>query len=275
VIIQVTTHYTKFNPMCKHVHSKVTYQLKAHQFTVRQVGKGGKECGHSSYHSLHKFNPMCKHVHSKVTYSLKAHQYTAGQVGKGGKKCGHSSYHSLHKFNPMCKHVHSKVTKNLIIQVTTRYTKFNPTCRHAHSKVTYQLKVHQFTVRQVGKGGKEWDYSSYHSLHKIQSYVQTCPFKGNLPTESAQVHSVASGKRRRECDWQVGKGGKECDHSSYHSLHKIQSYVQTCPFKGNLLAESAPVRSAASGERRQRMWSFKLPLTTQNSVLHANMSIQR
>jgi len=42
VIIQVTTHYTKFYPTCKHVNSKVTYQLRVHQFTVRQVGKGGE-----------------------------------------------------------------------------------------------------------------------------------------------------------------------------------------------------------------------------------------
>jgi len=138
VIIQVTTHYTKFSPTCKLVHSKVTYSLRAHQFTVRQ----GKEA------------------------------------------------------------------KNVIIQVTTHYTKFNLTSKHVHSKVTYVLRVHQFTVRYVGKGGKE------------------------------------------------------CDHSSYHSLHKIQSYVQTCPFKGNLLPESATVHSTASGERRQKIWSFKLSLTT-------------
>jgi len=129
VIIQVTTHYTKFNPTYKHVHSKVTYQLKVHQFTVRQVGKGGKQCDHSSYHSLH--------------------------------------------------------------------TKLNPTYKHVHSKVTYSLRAHQFTVQQVGKGGKECDHSSYHSLHKIQSYVYTSPFKGNLPTESAPVHSAASGERRQ------------------------------------------------------------------------------
>jgi len=129
VIIQVTTHYTKFNPTCKHVHSKVTYSLRVHQFTVWQVGKGGKECDHSTYHSLH--------------------------------------------------------------------TKFNPTRKHDHSKVTYRLRVHQFTVRQVGKGGKECDHSTYHSLYKIQSYVQTCPFKGNLPTECAPVHSVVSGERRQ------------------------------------------------------------------------------
>ena len=129
----------------------------------------------------------------------------------------------------------------MTIQVTTHYTKFSPTCKQVHSKVTYFLRVNTFTVRQVGKGGKECDHSSYHSLHKIQFYVQTCPFKGNLPTESAPVHSAASWERRRECD-----------HSTYHSLHKIQSYVQTRPFKGNLLSVCAPVHSAASGERRKQ-----------------------
>jgi len=95
--------------------------------------------------------------------------------------------------------------------------------------------------------------------NSIMMYAQACPFKGNLPPE----HEI----RYQFTVQQVGKGGKECHHPSYHSLHKIQSYMQTCSFEGNLLPESAPVHSTASGERRQRMWSFKLPLTTQNSIL--------
>ena len=93
--------------------------------------------------------------------------------------------------------VGKKEAKNMIIQVTTHYKKFSSMCKHIHSKVTYFLRVHQFTVRQVGKGGKQCDHSSYHSLHKIQSYVQTSPFKGNLLPESEQVHSAASVERRQ------------------------------------------------------------------------------
>jgi len=39
-------------------------------------------------------------------------------------------------------------------KVTTHYTTFNPTYKHVHSNVTYLLRVYQFTVRQVGKGGE-------------------------------------------------------------------------------------------------------------------------
>jgi len=30
--------------------------------------------------------------------------------------------------------------------------------------------------------------------------IQTCPFKGNLLTESVPVHSTASGERKKQCD---------------------------------------------------------------------------
>ena len=133
----------------------------------------------------------------------------------------------------------------------------------------YEIR-YQFTVRQVGKGGKECDHSSYHSLHKIQSYVQTCSFKGNLPTDSAPVHSAASWERRRECDWY---------RPSCHSLPQIQSWcMHKHVYSKGLTSwvwDKVPIHSAASGEMRQRMWSSKLPLTTQNSILRANISIQR
>jgi len=222
VIIQVTTHYTNFSPTRKHVHSKVTYSLRVHQCTVRQ-GKEAKSAIFmlplSTQNSI-----LCRNMSIQLT----SWEYTSSQCGQWGKEA-----------------------KNVIIQVTTHYTKFSPTCKHVNSKVTYFLRVHQFTVRQVGKGGKECDHSSYHSPLKIQCYVQTSPLKGNLLAESAV------GKGGKECDHssyhslpkihltskhvhskvtyslkahqftvrQVGKGGKECYHSSYHSLHKIQSYV--------------------------------------------------
>jgi len=71
--------------MHKHVHSKATYQLRVHQFTAQQVGKGGKEG--TNFHSSHKIlSCACKHFHSKATYPLRVHQFTAQQVGKGGKE---------------------------------------------------------------------------------------------------------------------------------------------------------------------------------------------
>jgi len=174
VIIPATTHYTKFSPTCKHVQSKVTYEsLRVHQFTVWQVGKGGEECDHSSSHSLHtKFNPTCKPVHSKV---LTSWECTSSQCGKSGKEA-----------------------KNVIIQVTTHCTKFSPTCKHVHSKVTYFLRVHQFTVRQVGKEGKECDHSSSHSLHT--KFSPTCKYVLSKVTYSLRVHQLTVrqvGKRRK------------------------------------------------------------------------------
>jgi len=71
VIIQVTTHYTKFNPMYKHVHSKVTYSLRVHQLTVRQVGKGGKiviAINQDIIHHTNSILSMHKPVSLKVTY---------------------------------------------------------------------------------------------------------------------------------------------------------------------------------------------------------------
>jgi len=80
----------------------------------------------------------------------------------------------------------------VIIQVTTHYTKFNPMYKHVHSKVTYLLRVHQFTVRQVGKGGEnvigKWGKEAKNVFIQVTT---------NLPTKSAPVHSMASGERRQ------------------------------------------------------------------------------
>ena len=75
--------------------------------------------------------------------------------------------------------------------------------RHAHSKETYFLRVHQFTVQQVGKGGNNViviDQLITHHTKLNPKNVQTCPFDGNLQTESAPIHSTASGERRKQCD---------------------------------------------------------------------------
>ena len=40
---------------------------------------------------------------------------------------------------------------------------------------------------------------SYHTKFNAV-YAQMCPFNGNLPPENASVQSVASGKRRKNCD---------------------------------------------------------------------------
>ena len=92
----------------------------------------------------------------------------------------------------------------MIIQVTTHYTKFNPTRKHVHSKVTYQLRVHQFTVRQDGKAENNViviDKDITNNTKLNPKNVQTCPFNGNLLAESAPVDSTASGERRKQCDY--------------------------------------------------------------------------
>ena len=74
---------------------------------------------------------------------------------------------------------------------------------YVHSKETYRLRVHQFTVQQVGKGGNNViviDQVITHHRKFNPKNVQTCLFKGNLLPESAPVHSTASGERRKECD---------------------------------------------------------------------------
>jgi len=91
--------------MHKDVHSKVTYNLRVHQFTTQQVGKGGKR----NKLSLIK-NPimsMHKDIHSKATYNLRVHQFTTQKVGKGSKG---TNFHSSHKnpFMSMHKHGHSR-----------------------------------------------------------------------------------------------------------------------------------------------------------------------
>ena len=60
--------------MHKHVYSKATYGLRAHQFTTRQVGKGDK--GNEFSINTKSMLSMHKHVHSKATYTLRVHQFT-------------------------------------------------------------------------------------------------------------------------------------------------------------------------------------------------------
>ena len=70
--------------------------------------------------------------------------------------------------------------------------------RHVHSKVTYRLRVHQFTVQQVGKGRNNViviDQVIAHPQKLNPNNVQACQFKGNLLAESAPVHSIASGSQ--------------------------------------------------------------------------------
>jgi len=92
------------------------------------------------------------------------HKFTAQQVGKGGKEG--TNFHSSHKI-------------------------LSWVCKHVHSKATYHLRVHKFTAQQVGKGGKEGTNFPLITQNPILS-MQTCSFKGNLPSESAQVHRTAS-----------------------------------------------------------------------------------
>ena len=80
-------------------------------------------------------------------------------------------------------------------QIFTHHTKvLSKVCKHVHSKETYPLRVHQFIAQQVGKGGDGGKQKSkFHSPHSPTLCMQTCSFKGNLPAESAPVHSTAGG----------------------------------------------------------------------------------
>jgi len=74
---------------------------------------------------------------------------------------------------------------------------------HVHSKDTYILRVHQFTVQQMGKRGNNvivLDQVITRHTKLNPKNVQTCPFKGNLLAESEPVHSTASGERRKQFD---------------------------------------------------------------------------
>jgi len=87
----------------------------------------------------------------------------------------------------------------VIDQVITRHTKLNP---KNVSMETYLLRVQQFTVQQVGKGNNliAIDQVITHHTKVNTKNVQTCPFNGNLQTESAPVHSTESGERRKQFD---------------------------------------------------------------------------
>ena len=122
---------------------------------------------------------MHRHVHSKVTYRLRVQQFIVPQVGKGG------------------------INVNVIDQVIAHHT--NSTLRmyrHAYSKETHQLSAPVHSTA-TGKGGKNVIVSNQviapHTKFSPKN-VQTCPFKGNLHTESAPGHSTASGERRKQCD---------------------------------------------------------------------------
>jgi len=81
---------------------------------------------------------------------------------------------------------------------------------------TYQLRVHQFTVQKVVKGGNNViviDQVITHHTKLNPKNVQTCPFKGNLQAESAPVHSTASGEEGNNLD---------CYSPSYRSSQKTQ-----------------------------------------------------
>jgi len=92
----------------------------------------------------------------------------------------------------------------VIDQVITHRTKLNTeniqTCEF---KESYSLRVHQFTVQQVGKGGNNViviDQVITDHTKLNPKNVQTCLFDGNVLPESAPVHSTASGERRKQCD---------------------------------------------------------------------------
>ena len=90
------------------------------------------------------------------------------------------------------------------------------------------------------------------SSHKIQSCACTnVSIQGNLQTESSKC----------------SKWGKEeivIDLSSnFNPVH-----AQTCPFKGNLPAENAPVQSVASGERMKK-YDCKISHHTKFNPVHA------
>ena len=114
--------------MYRHVHSKVIYPLRVHQFTVQQVGKGGNNViVIDQVITQNSTLRMYRYAHSMETYSLRVHQFTVQQVGKGG----------------------NKIIVIVINQGITDHTKFNPKNVQICSFKCNLLKVYQFTVQQV------------------------------------------------------------------------------------------------------------------------------
>jgi len=116
--------------------------------------------------------------------------------------------------------------------------------KHVHSK---ELTNWDFNSPQHSKWGKNViviDQAITHHTKFNPEYVQTCFFKGNLPTESTMVHSTASVEGRKI----VIVVNQAVTH---HKKKLNPEYKQTCSFKGNLQSESATIQNTASGERKQ------------------------
>jgi len=168
--------------------------------------------------------------HKLVTLNMPIQRkFTVPQVGKGGN--------------------------NVIIidqDITNHTNSTLTTYRHAHSKETYQfffLRVHQFAVQQVGKGGSNVIVIDQVITHHTNSTLRMYRHAHSKETYSLKVHQFTV--------QQVGKGGNDViviDQVIIHHTKLNPKNVQTCQFQGNLLAESAPVHSTASGERRKRCY---------------------
>jgi len=109
--------------------------------------------------------------------------------------------------------------------------------KHVHSKATHRLRVHQFTIQQLGKEVKEGT-----DLHSTQNPILSM---------HTHVHSKATYNLRvhQFTTQQVGKG-KRRNKLSTITQNPILSMHKECSFKGHLPTESAPVHNIASGQVR-------------------------
>jgi len=72
--------------------------------------------------------------------------------------------------------------------------------KHVHSKITYQLRVHQFTVWQVGKGGGNVIVINQVVTHHQNFNPDVCtsiPTQRDLPPEYEIRYQFTSGVRRQ------------------------------------------------------------------------------
>ena len=196
--------------MHKHVQLKANYLLRVHQFTIQQADKWGKRRNDFSLITKSNFQyvqtcsfkanlpaksaPVHNTARVKKEWIFTHHKFqawvctktfierkptvwetTSSQHHKWVKEVKKGmNFHSSHK-------IQSWVCTNIFIQ------------RNLPSE-----SVHQFTTQQVGKGGKKGMTFTQHT--KSNEYAQTCSLIGSLPSESAPVHNIASGKgdRRNE-----------------------------------------------------------------------------
>jgi len=153
--------------MHKDIHSKVTYNLRVHQFPTQQVGKGDKR--------RNKFSLNTKWVCTNVfiEWQLTVWECTSSEHSKWVKELKKEQIFTQHK---MSMH------------------------KHVHWMATYSLRVYQFRTQQVGKGGKRRNKFSLNTKRVCTNMFTEC----QLMSWECTIHNMHSkwvkkgDKRRNE-----------------------------------------------------------------------------